>query len=148
MHTQFQSRMATRAPSNGAVDGPLQVNTSSPIQHIKGDIMLAVGYLESYEGMGRFDVECMSGCACEGVHNISGTHDWRTSVSVLKYFAANQHEQCRLKVTSRHDPASGGNKVKVDTLMVASAISGDPKKLWFMDIMWPEGSLMLDQGGD
>ena len=85
--------------------------------------MLAVGYLVSYEHMGLFSVQCVSGCRCAGAHNISTTHAHQTSVSRFFYFTASQHGQCRLKVTAKHDDVSGGDKVKVDALMVTSTVS-------------------------
>ena len=126
-----------------AVGGCAQINTKSSVAHIEGDIMLAVGYLVSYEGMGLFSIQCASGCECEGVYNVSGTHMHHTSVSMFKYFSASQHEQCRLKVTSKHDEETGGDKVKIDTLMVATAISGNPRYLFYMNNLWPEGHLIL-----
>ena len=103
----------------------VQVDTRSPHKNFKGDILLAVGYLVSYEHMGRFSVGCVSGCQCEGVHNISSTHIWHSSIYKFIYFSATQHEHCRLQITSIHDSETGGNKVKVDMLMVATGISAN-----------------------
>ena len=32
----------------------------------EGNVVMGVGYLQSYEHMGMFKVECVSGCKCEG----------------------------------------------------------------------------------
>ena len=102
-----------------------QVDTRSSHKNFKGDVLMAVGYLVSYEHMGRFSVACVSGCRCEGVHNISGTHPWTSSIYKFIYFSATQHEHCRLQITSIHDSETGGDKVKFDMLMVATGISGN-----------------------
>jgi hypothetical protein len=88
-------------------------------------VLVAAGYLVSYEQMGRFSIACVSGCKCDGVHNVSGIHPWHTSVYRFAYFAATQHEQCRLRITSMRYGKQGGNKVKIDTLMVATGVSAD-----------------------
>ena len=101
----------------------MQTDTRSTHKNFDGDVLLAVGYLVSYENMGRFSVGCVSGCLCDGAHNISTSHPWPTSIYKLIYFSATQHEHCRIRVTSIHDDETNGNKVKFDMLMVATGIS-------------------------
>ena len=45
----------------------------------KGEILMALGYLASYQHMGSFSVECVAGCACEGVRNHTASHRWPSS---------------------------------------------------------------------
>lgn len=40
---------------------------------------MALGYLGSYQHMGSFSVECVAGCACEGVRNHTASHRWPSS---------------------------------------------------------------------
>ena len=100
----------------------MQVNTLSRGSIVKGDILLALGYLTSYEHMGAFSVACVSGCTCEGLRNVSASLDWRASIYKFIYFSASQSAHCRLKITSLRDTTSGEHKVKFDMLMVASGI--------------------------
>ena len=89
---------------------------------VKGDVLLALGYLTSYEHMGAFSVACVSGCACTGLRNVSATLDWHASIYKFVYFAASQSAHCRLNITSLRNTLSGEHKVKFDMLMVASGI--------------------------
>ena len=100
-------------------------------------------YLVSYEHMGLLSIHCMSGCQCEGLDDISGMHVHRTSVTLFKYFPASQHEQCRLKVKSKHDNEGGGDKVRIDALMVASSVSEDPGLSKWMNFLAPEKNLLV-----
>ena len=99
------------------------MNTTSTHKNFEGDILLALGYLVSYEHMGMFSIECLHGCKCEGVHNQTATHASHSSVYKFIYFAASQHSECRLKISSLRETGSGEHKIKVDTLMVATGVS-------------------------
>ena len=85
-------------------------------------MLLALGYLTSYEHMGAFSVACASGCACEGLHNVSASLNWHASIYKFIYFGASQSAACRLNITSLRNTLSGEHKVKFDMLMVASGI--------------------------
>ena len=113
------------------------------MEHADSEVMLAVAYLVSYEHMGRFSIQCVAGCQCAGVHDVSATHTHHTSVEKLHYFTASQHGQCRLKVTSQHDDESGGDKVKIDALMVSSQVSTYDTKVGFMNLEFPEDDLIV-----
>ena len=45
----------------------------------EGEILMALGYLASYQHMGSFSIECVAGCACAGVRNHSASHGWPSS---------------------------------------------------------------------
>ena len=102
-----------------------QVNTTSEHKNFQGDVLLALGYLVSYEHMGFFSVECLSGCACEGIPNHSATHQSHSSIFKFVYFAATQNSHCRLRITSLNQTESGEHKVKFDSIMVATGISSN-----------------------
>ena len=103
----------------------LQVDTKTGQMKYKGDILLALSYLRSYEHMGSFSIECISGCTCEGVSNHTAWLDWKASIQNLIYFSASQHKQCRLGIRSLPYTNTGEHKVKFDMLMVSSGVSAE-----------------------
>ena len=44
-----------------------------------GEILMALGYLASYQHMGSFSIDCVAGCVCEGVQNHTASHGWPSS---------------------------------------------------------------------
>ena len=54
-------------------------SVSGKANNQQGEILMALGYLASYQHMGSFSVECIAGCACEGVQNHTASHGWPSS---------------------------------------------------------------------
>lgn len=54
-HSPLPLRLLVQMPS-----------TMTTLAGYEGNVVMGVGYLQSYEHMGMFKVECVSGCKCEG----------------------------------------------------------------------------------
>eukprot|EP00887_Chlorella_sp_A99_P007996 scaffold12.g7996.t1 len=85
-----------------------------------------LGYLASYERMGRARVECVANCSCEA-STIDALWEQRVSLFQMHAMQVTQHEACRLRVTvlnATSDPG-GGTRVKLSGLIVLPAGAGD-----------------------
>ena len=100
----------------------MDTTSSNPASDRAGEVLLGLGMLESYEHMGYYSVECVSGCTCAGIPQQSATHSKHTSDYRFVYFTASQHPACRFRVTSLLLTDSGEHKVKFDTLMIGTDI--------------------------
>jgi len=88
------------------------------------DVM--VGYLASYENVGRARIECESGCECEPVE-VDALWDKRSSQTAFVTLRATQRAECRVRVVTLPPPESSGPgrdvsvKFKVSALVVNTA---------------------------
>ena len=103
----------------------VQVDTETGHMTSKGDILLALRYLRSYEHMGSFSIECISGCTCEGVSNHTAWLDWEASMQNFIFFSASLHKQCRLGIRSLPETDTGAHKVSLDMLMVSTGVGAE-----------------------
>lgn len=64
---------------------------------ICGQMVVELGYLKSYEHMGRAAVSCEGGCAC-APWTLDGHHEQRNSQTFLAQFKATQADECVIVV--------------------------------------------------
>lgn len=97
----------------------LQIDTRSHDTIIdnnnNNDMVLA--YLRSYEHMGKFSVECISGCSCDGM-KLNGHWTEHKSVTEIEIFPVSQHAECEIRVKVLNGSSSGEHKVKLLGVMV------------------------------
>ncbi len=58
---------------------------------------MELGYLRSYENMGRAAVSCEGGCSCKA-WTLEGHHDQRNSQTFLQGFPVSQADECIIAV--------------------------------------------------
>ncbi|DBA66272.1 TPA: hypothetical protein ACH3X2_002527 [Trebouxia sp. C0005] len=98
-------------------------STMSSLAGYQGDTLLGIGYLESFNHMGQFSVECISGCQCEGLQSRDTNWGVSTSVYLTAYLVVSQSPHCQLKITSLQNTSSDGHKIKFDTIIVATSMT-------------------------
>ena len=105
-------------------------STVSTLANYAGKVVMGVGYLQSYEHMGIFKIECVSGCECEGVP--SKNANWGSALSIYQtaYLAVSQSPVCQIRITSLPNTTSDGHKIKFDTVLVATGMTESWSK-WF-----------------
>ena len=82
------------------------------------EVSLGIGYLRSYERMGKALVTCISGCTCDP-HGIDGHNPASTaSQEFWMYVPVTQSERCVVKLESLAETNSSQNKVKVTSLLL------------------------------
>ncbi|KXZ49521.1 hypothetical protein GPECTOR_21g747 [Gonium pectorale] len=108
----------------------IQVNTQLPgargnsSQAAAARIVLQVAYLQSYSGMGRARLSCVSGCGCEPL-DVDAHSERRVSVTAVADVKVSQSPECVLALSTRGPSAAaaaaarregaegGGNKFKL-----------------------------------
>ncbi|PRW60464.1 expressed protein isoform A [Chlorella sorokiniana] len=73
----------------------LQVSTKVPGNN--DQVLVLLGYLRSYTGMGLAKVTCASGCTCRPSW-VDGFWDSPTSLTQMHAFKVSQHPRCRLRI--------------------------------------------------
>jgi len=96
------------------------------------DVVLA--YLRSYEHMGKFSVECTSGCSCDGM-KLNGHWNEHKSVTEIEIFPVSQHAECEIRVKVLNASTRGEHKVKLLGLMVMEGGSFGGQGLQFEAIL-------------
>ncbi|KAG2493704.1 hypothetical protein HYH03_008218 [Edaphochlamys debaryana] len=81
------------------------------------EVVVEIGFLRSYETMGKFAVQCSEGCACRPFF-VDGIHDQHTSQTFLHSFRVSQADRCVISVKVLSATSSGKHKVKLTGLMV------------------------------
>ncbi|EFJ42302.1 hypothetical protein VOLCADRAFT_107349 [Volvox carteri f. nagariensis] len=95
-----------------------KINTQSTGADKNAQVTVELGYLRSYENMGRAAVQCETGCSCTP-WILDGHHDPRTSQTFLHAFKATQAEECVISVRIVKETTSGKHKVKITGAMVS-----------------------------
>ncbi|KXZ48764.1 hypothetical protein GPECTOR_25g348 [Gonium pectorale] len=94
------------------MDIKFKINTMSSAGKTN-DVIVELGYLRSYENMGKAAVACEGGCRCEPWF-LDGIQEARNSQTFLQAFKVSQAEECIIA-----DTTSGKHKVKLTGLMVS-----------------------------
>eukprot|EP00798_Chlamydomonas_sp_ICE-L_P017896 gene17896-24288_t len=84
------------------------------------DVTAAIGYLVSYEHMGKARGKCVSGCMCRNFTMNGLSTAKRTSLVSLREFSVSQHKECvvEIELISETDDLAGGTKFKIAQLAV------------------------------
>ena len=91
-----------------------------------GQVLVQIGHLKSYEGMGMAEARCISGCTCEP-KVIDGLQSRRVSQTYLAGISVSQAADCFLRLNVLNKTSSTtGNKFKVTGLMVSD--TANPSK--------------------
>ncbi|KAG2429693.1 hypothetical protein HYH02_013951 [Chlamydomonas schloesseri] len=98
-------------------DIKFKVNTKSTGTRTQ-EVTVELGYLRSYENMGRANVSCEGGCACK-TWTLEGHHDQRNSQTFLQGFPVSQAEECIIAVRVLETSSTGKHKVKISGVMVS-----------------------------
>eukprot|EP00873_Tetraselmis_striata_P010420 jgi/Tetstr1/430684/TSEL_020477.t1 len=98
----------------------LTVDTTSAAA--SGNVDLYLAHLRSYEGMGKFEVSCISGCECQPAV-MNGHHQSRASQRFLTAVVVTQHPECHVQVEALAETDSGGHKVRIDGMVVSTEAS-------------------------
>ena len=98
-------------------------STVSTLAGYAGNVVMGVGYLQSYQHMGMFKVECASGCKCEGM--LGRNANWGSGLSIYQtaYFGVSQSPECQIRIISLPNTTSGEHKIKFDTVLVATGMT-------------------------
>ncbi|KAG2447186.1 hypothetical protein HYH02_007929 [Chlamydomonas schloesseri] len=102
-----------------------KVNTNSTTVR-RQELTVELGYLRSYENMGKAVVSCEGGCKCTP-WTLEGHHDQRNTQTFLHGWRVSQADECIIVVKVLEASNSGKHKVKISGLMV----SEDPENLPF-----------------
>ncbi|KAG2493702.1 hypothetical protein HYH03_008216 [Edaphochlamys debaryana] len=94
------------------------VSTKTEHEARKDNVLVELGYLRSYENVGRFKVKCVEGCACENT-TLDGLHDQKNSQTFLHSLSVSQAERCVISITVLPDSSTGKHKVKITGVMVS-----------------------------
>lgn len=78
-----------------------QVNTKSTFVGNSAKVNVELGFLRSYENMGRAAVSCEGGCSCEP-WTLDGHHEQHNSQTFLHAFQVSQAEECVIVVRILH----------------------------------------------
>eukprot|EP00798_Chlamydomonas_sp_ICE-L_P025070 gene25070-10722_t len=83
------------------------------------EVTAGVGYLVSYEHMGKAVGKCVSGCSC-GNFTMNGFTKHRMSLVRLIEFNVSQHRECvvEIELISETDDLAGGTKFKIAQMAV------------------------------
>eukprot|EP00798_Chlamydomonas_sp_ICE-L_P012237 gene12236-15377_t len=76
-----------------------------------------IKYTRSYDGWGKVQVTCTSGCTCSPT-DIDASSTEQTSLLTLAPVAVTQHRQCRLKLTVLNETSSDGHRFKLSSVSV------------------------------
>lgn len=93
-----------------------KVDTTIPEDAPKGrHTKIGVGYLASYENMGKAMVSCVENCECK--QKVLDGH-WTSRFSLLQIYnlRVSEHKECVIKVEVLSSTKSGGHKVKIASL--------------------------------
>jgi hypothetical protein len=84
-------------------------------------VSVSIGYLSSYEQMGKFRVSCLN-CSCSN-YTFSG-HDQSRHVSqmTIGQMRVSAHPACTLHIQALSDTASGKHKVKILALVISESM--------------------------
>jgi hypothetical protein len=82
-------------------------------------------FLRSYEHMGAARLECVAGCACDGVE-LQGHGTERVSVEHTASMNVSQAHECVLRLTVLPESLSGEHKVKLINLAVFAPPDPEP----------------------
>ncbi|KAG2488702.1 hypothetical protein HYH03_012702 [Edaphochlamys debaryana] len=97
----------------------LATATSAGTEEERGmNVSMQLGFLHSYEHMGRAAVSCEDGCACDP-WVLDGHTEVRNSQTLLSAFPVTQASECVVRVEVLQNTSSGGHKVKLTGLMVS-----------------------------
>jgi hypothetical protein len=97
-----------------------------------GQVLVQIGHLKSYEGMGMAEVKCESGCTCEP-KVIDGLQSRRVSQTYLAGISVSQAKDCFLRLRVLNKTSSGtGTKFKITGLMMSDT-ANPSKKHGFMN---------------
>ena len=108
-------------------------STVSTLAGYTGNVVMGVGYLQSYEHMGMFKVDCVSGCKCEGMPGRNANFGAQLSIYQTAYFGVSQSPECQIRITSLSNTTSGEHKIKFDTVLVATGMTESWSK-WFNEM--------------
>ena len=108
-------------------------STVSTLADYAGNVVMGVGYLQSYEHMGMFKVECVSGCMCEGMPGRNANWGGALSIYQTAYLAISQSPVCQIRITSLPNTTSGEHKIKFDTVLVATGMT-ESWSQWFNEM--------------
>jgi len=86
----------------------------------EGAMLLAMAYLKSYEHMGRFRLDCVSGCSCEA-REVEGHHTEKDSQTYVAQLLVSQSARCIIRATVLPETSSGEHKVKISGIMASDA---------------------------
>ncbi|KAG2493701.1 hypothetical protein HYH03_008215 [Edaphochlamys debaryana] len=109
----------------------LRISVSTRTRHEakKDSAIVELGYLRSYDNVGRFKVKCVEGCACEDT-TLDGLHDQKNSQTFLHSLNVSQADRCVISITVLPDSSTGKHKVKITGVMV----SEDPEAERFQNV--------------
>ncbi len=108
-------------------------STVSTLAGYTGNVVMGVGYLQSYAHMGMFKVDCVSGCKCEGMPGRNANFGAQLSIYQTAYFGVSQSPECQIRITSLSNTTSGEHKIKFDTVLVATGMTESWSK-WFNEM--------------
>ncbi len=74
---------------------------------VRDQMVVELGYLKSYEHMGRAAVSCEGGCGC-APWTLDGHHEQRNSQTFLAQFKATQADECVILVKVLNVGGGGG----------------------------------------
>ena len=121
--------IATRPGATCELGWPLPADGAAPNQ------LVGIGYLKSYEQMGRVQIECTGGCDCKAV-TLDAHHDAKMSPYDLRYLHLHTHNassatgaaagaavgaarrRCALRLTVLNETSSGSHKFKLTALFL------------------------------
>ncbi|KAK9826476.1 hypothetical protein WJX81_003204 [Elliptochloris bilobata] len=83
-------------------------------------VVLGVGVLMSYEGMGTGLLECVRGCHCAVTH-LDCHWDKPMSIKEWWHMKVTQSSECVLRLTNAQATSSGGHKLKLEALTLRPA---------------------------
>ena len=90
------------------------------------DVVVQLGHLVSYQGMGRVLVECQAGCTCmpqviDG-HCVDPIRNTSVFVETSLAVCAVASQLCQLQITVLNDSSSGLHKFKMRSLRVRATL--------------------------
>ena len=98
-------------------------STISTLADYTGDTVLGIGYLVSFQHMGHFNVDCISGCHCDGIREQDASWAVEASVHMTVYMSVSQSTQCQVRISSTQNTTSGEHKIKINTIIAATGVT-------------------------
>ncbi|KAG2488213.1 hypothetical protein HYH03_013207 [Edaphochlamys debaryana] len=93
------------------------------------NVIVELGFLRSYENVGRFMVRCIEGCVCPEA-SLDGLHEHRNSQTFLHGLNVSQAERCVISITVLPETSTGKHKVKITGVMVSEDTAAKRFENW------------------